>query len=85
MARQTSPHRPHLQADTQGQQWDDADWDTAHPHDADAAHDEIAGQRVRRLLSRDDSGSAALSGRSGKARKGGLARRIGIALVALVL
>jgi hypothetical protein len=37
MARQTSPHRPHLQADTQGQQWDEADWDVADEfEDADA-------------------------------------------------
>ncbi|WP_425601285.1 DUF3971 domain-containing protein [Bradyrhizobium ontarionense] len=56
MARQTSPHRPHLQADTQGQQWDDADLDLADQHEDAAEHDEVAEQRARRLLERSDSG-----------------------------
>src|SRR3954447_18145245 len=56
MARQTSPHRPHLQADTQGQQWDDADWDVAELSEDAAEPDETPGQRTSRLLARSESG-----------------------------
>ncbi|MGJ4947521.1 YhdP family protein [Bradyrhizobium sp. HKCCYLS20291] len=81
MARQTSPHRPHLQADTQGQQWDDADWDVADlPEDA-AEHDEAAGTRARRLLSR----SSAVGAERIERRKGRLLRRSLVSLVLLVL
>lgn len=48
MARNTSPQGLSPRADVQPSQWDDADWD----HD----HDEAAGHRARRLLSRSNSG-----------------------------
>ncbi|MGA7994246.1 MAG: hypothetical protein WCA28_04985, partial [Bradyrhizobium sp.] len=48
MARNTSPQGSSPRADVQPSQWDDADWD----HD----HDEAAGHRARRLLSRSNSG-----------------------------
>src|SRR6202158_238984 len=48
MARNTSPQGLGPRADVQSSQWDDADWD----HD----HDEAAGHRARRLLSRSNSG-----------------------------
>lgn len=80
MARQTSPQRPHLQADTQGQQWDDADWDVADPLEDAAEHDEAAGQR--RLLARSDSGGLDAHPR----RSGGrLLRRTVATLAALML
>ncbi|WP_315720290.1 MULTISPECIES: DUF3971 domain-containing protein [unclassified Bradyrhizobium] len=84
MARQTSPHRPHLQADTQGQQWDDADWDVTGQFEDAAEHDEAAGQRARRLLSRADSGRSDES--SPRRRPGGrLLRRCVVSLVVLLL
>ncbi|MGJ5041296.1 MULTISPECIES: DUF3971 domain-containing protein [unclassified Bradyrhizobium] len=85
MARQTSPHRPHLQADTQGQQWDEADWDVADQYEAAAEHDETVGQRARRLLSRPDSGGS--TGRFGWARLPGgrVAKRVVITLASLML
>lgn len=48
MARNTSPQGLSPRADVQPSQWDDAGWD----HD----HDEAAGHRARRLLSRSNSG-----------------------------
>jgi hypothetical protein len=48
MAKNTSPQGSSPRADVQPSQWDDADWD----HD----HDEAAGHRARRLLSRSNSG-----------------------------
>ena len=48
MARNTSPQGSSPRADVQPSQWHDADWD----HD----HDEAAGHRARRLLSRSNSG-----------------------------
>jgi hypothetical protein len=48
MARNTSPQGLNPRADGRPSQWDDADWD----HD----HDEAAGHRARRLLSRSNSG-----------------------------
>ncbi|WP_316178932.1 DUF3971 domain-containing protein [Bradyrhizobium sp. SZCCHNRI1009] len=82
MARQTSPQRPHLQADTQGQQWDEADWDVAA-----AEHDEMVGQRARSLLSRPDSSGS--TGRFGGARPrlpgGRVAKRVVITLASLML
>jgi hypothetical protein len=48
MARNTSPQGSNPRADVQPSQWDDADWDQD--------HDEAAGHRARRLLSRSNSG-----------------------------
>src|ERR1700737_293168 len=48
MARNTSPQGSSPRADVQPSQWDDADWDQD--------HDEAAGHRARRLLSRPNSG-----------------------------
>src|SRR6267154_1777601 len=48
MARNTSPQESNSRADVQPSQWDDADWDQD--------HDEAAGHRARRLLSRSNSG-----------------------------
>ncbi|BAM89684.1 hypothetical protein S58_36910 [Bradyrhizobium oligotrophicum S58] len=82
MARQTSPHRPHLQADTQGQQWDDADWDVADPSEDTAEHDEVAGQRARRLLARSDSSDLGARPRKPGGR---LLRRTVVTLAVLML
>ena len=48
MARNTSPKGSNPRADAQPSQWDDAGWDQD--------HDEAAGHRARRLLSRSSSG-----------------------------
>ena len=48
MARNTSSQGSNPRADGQPSQWDDADWDQD--------HDEAAGHRARRLLSRSNSG-----------------------------
>src|SRR3982074_1974426 len=48
MARNTSPQGSDPRADVQPSQWEDADWDQD--------HDEAAGHRARRLLSRSHSG-----------------------------
>src|SRR5258708_11606100 len=48
MARNTSPQELSPRADVQPPQWNDADWDQD--------HDEAAGHRARRLLSRSGSG-----------------------------
>jgi hypothetical protein len=48
MARNRSPQGSSPRTDVQPSQWDDADWDQD--------HDEAAGHRARRLLSRSDSG-----------------------------
>ena len=48
MARNTSPKGSNPRADVQLSQWDDAAWDQD--------HDEAAGHRARRLLSRSNSG-----------------------------
>ncbi|CCE08957.1 conserved hypothetical protein [Bradyrhizobium sp. STM 3843] len=59
MARNTSPQRPNLQAETQAGQWDHADWDHARLHDDsdvdEREHDDVAGHHARRLLSRSNS------------------------------
>jgi hypothetical protein len=47
MARNTSPQGSNPRADVQPSQWDDADWDQD--------HDEAAGHRARRLLSKSNS------------------------------
>ncbi|CCE02988.1 DUF3971 domain-containing protein [Bradyrhizobium sp. STM 3809] len=84
MARQTSPQRPHLQADTQGQQWDDADWHAAEHSEEHVEHDEAAEQRARRLLSRSDSKlSGGLS--TAQPRRGRVLRRFVVSLGLLVL
>ena len=48
MARNTSPQGSSPRADVQSSQWDDAGWDQD--------HDEAAGHRARRLLSRSNTG-----------------------------
>src|ERR1700738_661621 len=48
MARNTSPQGSNPRADVQPSQWEDADWDQD--------HDEAAGRRARRLLSRSNPG-----------------------------
>jgi hypothetical protein len=48
MARNTSPQGSNPRADVEPSQWEDADWDQD--------HDEAAGHRARRLLSRSNSG-----------------------------
>ena len=57
----TSPQRPNPRADVQSSQWDDADWDQD--------HDEAAGYRARRLLSRSSSGFHRLGDRFGSLRR----------------
>jgi hypothetical protein len=47
MARNTSPKGSNPRADVQLSQWDDAGWDQE--------HDEAAGRRARRLLSKSNS------------------------------
>ncbi|CAL77310.1 conserved hypothetical protein [Bradyrhizobium sp. ORS 278] len=84
MARQTSPQRPHLQADTQGQQWDDADWHAAEHSEEHVEHDEAAEQRARRLLSRSDSKLTGALART-PSRRGRLVRRCLASLALLVL
>jgi hypothetical protein len=61
MARNTSPQGPRPRADVQRSQWDDADWDQN--------HDEAAGHRARRLLSRSNSGFHRLGDRIGTLRR----------------
>jgi hypothetical protein len=61
MARNTSPQGSSPRADVQPSQWDDADWD----HD----HDEAAGHRARRLLSRSNSGFHRLADHAGALRR----------------
>src|SRR3954467_15066987 len=48
MARNTSPQAPNPRADVEASQWSDAGWDQD--------HDEAAGHRARRLLSKSNSG-----------------------------
>lgn len=60
MVRNTSPNGSNPRADVQLSQWDDADWD----HE----HDEAAGRRARRLLSRSNSRLYRLGDRLGAAR-----------------
>ena len=61
MARNTSPQGSSPRADVQPSQWDDADWDQD--------HDEAAGHRARRLLSRSNSGFHRLGDRLGAVRR----------------
>ena len=57
----TSPQGSSPRADVQSSQWDDADWDQD--------HDEAAGYRARRLLSRSSSGFHRLGDRFGSLRR----------------
>ncbi|WP_291861243.1 DUF3971 domain-containing protein [Bradyrhizobium sp.] len=64
MARQTSPQGSRgssPRADVEPSPWDDADWDQD--------HDEAAGHRARRLLSRSNSGFHRLGDRFGRLRR----------------
>jgi Protein of unknown function len=61
MARNTSPQGSKPRADVQPSQWDDADWDQD--------HDEAAGHRARRLLSRSNSGFHRLGDHIGALRR----------------
>jgi hypothetical protein len=63
MARNTSPQGSNPRADVQPPPLDDADWD----HDQD--HDEAAGHRARRLLSRPSSGFHRLGDYAGALRR----------------
>jgi Protein of unknown function len=61
MARNTSPQGSEPRADVQPSQWEDADWDQD--------HDEAAGHRARRLLSRSNSGFHRLGDLFGASRR----------------
>src|SRR3984893_14786754 len=61
MARNTSPQGSNPRADVQPSQWEDADWDQD--------HDEAAGRRARRLLSRSTSGFHRVGDRLGALRR----------------
>jgi hypothetical protein len=61
MARNTSPQGDKLRADVQPSQWEDAGWDQD--------HDEAAGHRARRLLSRSNSGFHRLGDHVGALRR----------------
>jgi hypothetical protein len=61
MARNTSPKAPNPRADVELSQWDDAGWDQD--------HDEAAGHRARRLLSKSNSGFHRLGDRLGGIRR----------------
>lgn len=61
MARNTSPQGSNPRADVQPSHWEDADWDQD--------HDEAAGRRARRLLSRSNSGFHRVGDRLGALRR----------------
>src|ERR1700689_4217897 len=61
MARKTSPQGSNPRADVQLSQWDDAGWDQE--------HDEAAGHRARRLLSKSNSGFHRFGDRFGALRR----------------
>jgi Protein of unknown function len=61
MARNTSPQGSKPRADVQPSKWEDADWDQD--------HDEAAGHRARRLLSRSNSGFHRFADRLGTLRR----------------
>jgi hypothetical protein len=61
MARNTSPQGSKPRADVQPSKWEDADWDQD--------HDEAAGHRARRLLSRSNSGFHRLGDHLGALRR----------------
>src|ERR1700727_1440427 len=62
MARNTSPKGSNPRADVQLSQWDDAGWDQE--------HDEAAGHRARRLLSKSNSRFHRFGDRLGAFRRG---------------
>src|SRR5260370_2001519 len=61
MASNTSPQGSSPRAGVQPSQWDDADWDQD--------HDEAAGHRARRLLSKSNSGFHRLGDNLGALRR----------------
>src|ERR1700676_3766485 len=81
MARNTSPQGFSPHADVQPSQWDDADWDQD--------HDEAAGHRARRLLSRPSSGFHRLGDHLGALRRWLAAerwvKRLAIVIAALMV
>ena len=79
MARNTSPKGSNPRADVQLSQLDDADWD----HD----HDEAAGHRARRLLSKSNSGFHRLGDRLATLRRsltGRWAKRLAVTTAVLL-
>src|ERR1700733_4218552 len=76
MARNTSPQESSPRADVQPSQWEDADWDQD--------HDEAAGHRARRLLSRSNSGLHRLGDGIGSLRRW-LARERWVKRLAIVV
>ena len=77
----TSPQRPNPRADVQSSQWDDADWEQD--------HDEAAGYRARRLLSRSSSGIHRLGDRFGSLRRWASGerwvKRLGVVIAVLLV
>src|SRR3954463_8441502 len=76
MARNKPPEALNSRTDEQPSQWDDADWDQD--------HDEAAGHRARRLLSRSNSGLHRLGDGIGRLRRW-LARERWVKRLAIVL
>jgi len=81
MVRNTSPQGSNPRADVRSPKWDDAGWD----HE----HDEAAGRRARRLLSRSNSRFYVLSDRIGSFRRWLVGerwvRRVAIAVASLLV
>jgi hypothetical protein len=81
MVRNTSPQGSKPRADVQLSQWDDADWDQE--------HDEAAGRRARRLLSKSNSRLYRLGDRLGAVRRWLASerwvRRLAIVIAALLV
>src|SRR3954465_15758486 len=76
MTRNKPPEALKSRTDDQPSQWDDADWDQD--------HDEAAGHRARRLLSRSNSGLHRLGDGIGSLRRG-LARERWVKRLAIVV
>src|SRR6195256_7063990 len=81
MARNTSPQGSNPRADVQLSQWDDAAWDQD--------HDEAAGHRARRLLSKRNSGFHRLDDRFAALRRrfggGRWIKRLSIVIAVLLV
>jgi Protein of unknown function len=81
MARNTSPQGSSPPADVQPSQWDDAGWDQD--------HDEAAGHRARRLLSKSNSGFHRLDDRLARFRRWFAGerwvRRLGVVIAVLMV
>jgi hypothetical protein len=81
MVRNTSPQGSNPRADVELSQWDDADWDQE--------HDEAAGRRARRLLSKSNSRLYRLGDRLGAVRhwlaSERWVRRLAIVIAALLV